>query len=311
MKLDLITVGHIVKETIQFPDRTIGPVLGSPAAYVSVIAGKLGTKTGIVTKIGKDMPESLLKPFFDANVDRQGIRIEGENSTTNLLIYDKKGNKTFRYLKRASDILIDDIPSDYLKAKMAYICPMDGEVPIQVVKNLADGGVKLAVDLDGYGGRAGKLGRYLTRQGIKMRDSFKELAKIIKYFSIVKVGAADSLHLFRLKKRDEEEIARMLVKLGAEVGIITLGKKGSIVADKESVFKIPSIPAKVVDTTGGGDAYIAGFLTEYLRTNDIWRSALFGSGTASIVIESSDGVNYSRMPKRSDVYERVLTFLKS
>jgi len=41
-KLDLVAIGHLIKETIKFPHKTIGPVLGSPVAYSSVAAARLG-----------------------------------------------------------------------------------------------------------------------------------------------------------------------------------------------------------------------------------------------------------------------------
>jgi len=85
-EFDLIVVGHLLKEKIAFSDgRKMGPVLGSPAAYTSIASAKLGLKVGLVTNIGKDMPEELLKVFKESGVDTEGIRI-GDNTTTNLLI---------------------------------------------------------------------------------------------------------------------------------------------------------------------------------------------------------------------------------
>jgi sugar/nucleoside kinase (ribokinase family) len=51
--------------------------------------------------------------------------------------------------------------------------------------------------------------------------------------------------------------------------------------------------------------YMAGFLVEYLRTNDVWESALFASATASIVIEGTGGVAAGRMPTTSEVEKRI------
>ena len=64
MNYDIVIMGHFVKEMIHFPDRILGPVLGSPVAYSSVVAGKLGAKVGVVTRAGKDMPDYLLSPIF-------------------------------------------------------------------------------------------------------------------------------------------------------------------------------------------------------------------------------------------------------
>ena len=58
---DLVCIGHIVREMIYFPDEVKGPVLGSPPAYCSVAAARQGTITGLVTKIGHDMPAELLE----------------------------------------------------------------------------------------------------------------------------------------------------------------------------------------------------------------------------------------------------------
>ena len=44
--LDIVVIGTIIKETIQFPNRTIGPVLGSPAAYSSLVMAAPGRKGG-------------------------------------------------------------------------------------------------------------------------------------------------------------------------------------------------------------------------------------------------------------------------
>jgi hypothetical protein len=53
----VVTIGHTLCETIVFADgRRAGPVLGSPAAYASAGAARLGVRTGIVTKVGPDAP---------------------------------------------------------------------------------------------------------------------------------------------------------------------------------------------------------------------------------------------------------------
>ena len=87
MTPELVVVGHIINETIQYSDRTVTPVLGSPAAYSSVVASKLGIRTGLVTKIGKDWPDEFLNAIKDAGVDMRGVKITGR-STRNLLVYD-------------------------------------------------------------------------------------------------------------------------------------------------------------------------------------------------------------------------------
>ena len=74
MEPEIVTVGHIVNETIRFTDRTVGPVLGGPASYTSTVAGRLGRQVGLVTVVGADLPPSLLDPIQAAGVDMGGVR---------------------------------------------------------------------------------------------------------------------------------------------------------------------------------------------------------------------------------------------
>ena len=60
MPLDLVCVGHMVREMIRRrrsdgPDQVEGPFLGSPPAYCAVAAARQGAATGVVTRIGPDM----------------------------------------------------------------------------------------------------------------------------------------------------------------------------------------------------------------------------------------------------------------
>ena len=298
-QMELVVISHIVNETIKFPDRTVEKVLGSPTAYSSVIASKLGIKTGMVTKIGKDMPKDLLQPIYEVGVGTQGIKVEGENSTFSLLIYDEVGNKTLLYPKKASPIFFGDIPEDYLNAKMFYICPMDYEVSVETIETLSKVEGMLAADLGGYGGA-----HSCTHPDREEQKTHAELKKIVKHFQIVKASSEDSEYFFG-RKEDKEKIATIFVEWGAKVGIVTLGEKGAIVATKEKTFVVPVFPTNAVDCTGAGDAYMAGFLAEYIRTGDAWRSGLFASATASLVIEATGGVVVSRMPTRAQVLERI------
>ena len=294
MNPDLIAIGHLIKETIKFSEKTMGPLLGSPAAYSSVAAAKLGVRVGIVTKIGEDMPEDLLNPLVEVNVDRRGIKV-GEKTTTNLLIYDELGNKRIEYLKKAPDILFDDVPEDYLNAGIIFICPINYEVPVKTVEAIRKNSKAiLAVDLGGYGGAASS----------EHPGDQKFLRELVGHFGIVKASSEDCWHLLGVKE-EEEKVANFFIKWGANIGIVTLGEKGCIVAAKSDEFKIPSFPAKVVDCTGAGDVYCAGFLTEYLRTKDARKSALFACATSSLVIEGTGGVTSSRMPTTSKVHKRM------
>ncbi|RLC59920.1 MAG: hypothetical protein DRI01_10820 [Chloroflexi bacterium] len=300
MTPELVVMSHIVNETIKFPDRVIEGVLGSPTAYASVAAARLGMSTGVVTKIGTDIPSNFLKAFEEANIDTRGIKVEGRNTTHSLLTYDESGNKEILYPKKAPPLLFGDIPQEYLDAEIVYICPMDHEVSIETVKSLYREGATLAVDLGGYGGAHSS-----KHPGDKEKKTLKITGELVRHFHIVKVSSEDCRYLFGAKEGMEEEIAELIVELGAKISIVTVGERGSFISSKKGTFRMSALPSQVKDCTGAGDAYMAGFLVEYLRTRDVWKSALFASATASIVIEGTGGVVAGRMPTISEVRKKI------
>lgn len=298
-KIDLVVMGHLLKEYIHFPGKKIGPVLGSPCAYSSVAASKLGVKTAIVTNIGKDMPDNLLTVFNEVGVDTRGIKI-GRNTTTNQLIYERSGKKKLEFLKKAPKILFKDIPLDYLNANIFLICPIDYEIPISLVKKLHELNRVLIVDVGGYGGASS------TSRSKSIKERLDFLKKIAPYFHFIKMGIEDCQCILGRASIDEEEIAVKFINWGCNVCIITCGGQGALAVTKNDKIRLPAFPAKIIDVTGAGDTFTAGFLSEYCRGNrDTQKDVLFGLATASLVIEKTGGVKSSRMPTKSDVYKRI------
>ena len=69
------------------------------------------------------------------------------------------------------------------------------------------------------------------------------------------------------------------------VGVVTLGAKGCLIGHRENVEMVPAYPAKVIDTTGAGDIFSAGFLYGYLRNWKLEECASMGHRLASAVVE--------------------------
>lgn len=294
--VEIIVMGHILNEKIVFPDKVIAPVLGSPTAYSAVSMAKLGVNVGIVTKIGEDFPKSLFKVFDEVSVVQDGISV-GQNSTNNELIYDEKGYKTLKYITRADDLFLQDVPDSYLDAKIIYICPMDHEVNIETIRKIAELGKTMAVDLGGYGGGTTAL-HPSDKSGYEIRE-------LCPYFSIVKASIEDCSYIFG-SGIDESDIAEKILAWGAKICAITLGEKGSFVKTRDKEQHVAPFPIEnVVDQTGAGDCYAAGFLTHFLHSEDPFASAVYASATTSYAIERSGGVVLERMPNREEVERRV------
>lgn len=301
MNPELVVIGHIVNERIEFPDRVVFPVLGSPAAYSSAAAARLGTKTGLVTRIGGDFPSHLLEPLRDAGVDVGGVVRDGHRSTVNLLKYHLDGTKSVSYLSKAPDITWEDVPHDFIEdCRLVYVCPMDYEVSMETVRSIRLSGATMAVDLGGFGGATSG-----SHPDPDSNKGSKEFVSLVGLFDIAKLSKEDARHILGDVTGRERWAAGALVDWGADVGMITMGEEGVAVATRNSSWIVPGCPAKAADTTGAGDSYSGGFLAEYLLTRDVDRSARFGCATASLVIEKSGGVVASRMPTRYEVEARM------
>ena len=71
------------------------------------------------------------------------------------------------------------------------------------------------------------------------------------------------------------------------------------------MHEVPSFNARVVDLTGAGDVFCAGFLCEYIKTKHPSKSVFFGCAVSSLVIERTGGVLKSRMPTLEEVRKRM------
>ena len=300
--LQVVVIGNIINETIQFPDRTLGPVLGSPAAYSSLVIARTGRKVGLVTYYGDDLNGGLIQQLD--LVDNDGF-IKYDYSTQNYLVYRPDGSKYVKYVRRAPNITFKDIPEKYLKANTFYICPMDYEVEIELIKKLFRLGKTVIVDLGGYGGATSHAAYPVdTEKGKKL------ISDLCKYSSIIKASEEDMTHI--TPGMDVHQIADYFLSEGAKIAVLTLGKKGAMfktAGGKECLISpCPSIydnDRSKLDFTGAGDSFGAGLVSAYSETKNINQSVIYGNGVASLVIEKSGGCTAERMPTNEMVINRI------
>lgn len=294
---DLVCVGHVISEMIYFPDGVKGPFLGSPPAYCAVAASRQGTVTGVSTKVGPDMPHDLLQLILDAGVDVSGVLTRGRTTTTEL-IYDQHGNKEIRYPSKASPINAADIPESYRGCRLIYLCPMDNDVLPADIADVVALGQTSAVDLGGYGGV------HMSKANRDAVASLSDLAcGVSEHFDIVKASDEDAASIFGWN--NPVQAAKRLLDCGPSVVVITLGEKGALVQSDANQWHVKPLRGKVIDTTGGGDTFMAGFLSEFLRSANPVKAAQWGCATAISVIEQTGGVRLDRMPSRHQIQDRV------
>jgi sugar/nucleoside kinase (ribokinase family) len=101
-----------------------------------------------------------------------------------------------------------------------------------------------------------------------------------------------------------EEIAGRLLTLGARTAVLKMGRNGCLVARGTERIPVPALPANVVDTTGAGDCWDAGFIAGLASGEDILTAAQIGNACAAFCIEAVGGS--TGVPDYSTVRQRAV-----
>jgi sugar/nucleoside kinase (ribokinase family) len=84
-------------------------------------------------------------------------------------------------------------------------------------------------------------------------------------------------------------IARAALAEGAEIAVATLGQLGVYASDGDRAWELPAVPVDVVDTTGAGDSFMAGFIASFLHRNDLAQALSAGTRRGSLTCRYRGG----------------------
>jgi abhydrolase domain-containing protein 13 len=120
-----------------------------------------------------------------------------------------------------------------------------------------------------------------------VNDKLQAFEKAAPLVDILSPNLTEMKQLFEDSKLTGEKICEKLRALGAQLIVLRMGAKGSLVYTVESKFiRVPAYPIqRVVDVTGAGNSYCGGFLINYLQTQDPLEAALHGAVSASFTVE--------------------------
>jgi sugar/nucleoside kinase (ribokinase family) len=97
---------------------------------------------------------------------------------------------------------------------------------------------------------------------------------------------ANEAELHSLYETSDFETALKQLRIDVNLGVVTRSEKGCVVASKEAVVAVPAFPIdKMVDTTGAGDLFAAGFLFGLVRGAGHEKAGRLGALAAAEVIQ--------------------------
>lgn len=114
----------------------------------------------------------------------------------------------------------------------------------------------------------------------RFREEFHRL--IEEHVDVLFANESEILSLYQVERFED---AVPLVARHCDVAALTRSEKGSVVVHRGGTHDIPAVPGvAVVDTTGAGDAYAAGFLYGYTRGAEVAACGRLGGVMAAEVI---------------------------
>jgi len=247
--LDVCIIGHVTRDIIRIEGKE--KILPGGTAYYSSIALKsLGLNVAVVTKVSYS-DKYLLNDLKKINIP---VFLKITPKTTIFEnIYDGYLNHRLQKVTSiATPFRVEDIPD--ISPRIFHIGPLTKkDIPLEVLKLVAKRSI-VSLDVQGFL-------RDVIKDSVKIKD-WDEKYEALSNVDIIKANEMEARTL--TGEKDMKKAAKKLSKLGPKEVIITLGSNGSLIYSKEKFYLIPPYPqGKVVDPTGCGDTYMAGYI--YMR----------------------------------------------
>ena len=282
----------IIGETIIGKEYFIGP--GGKGSNQAVAAAKAGAKTFFISKIGDDQFGSMAKKIYDeAGVDYSKVIISKEHATGAAgILVNNKGQNAINVVTGAGGALTnEDIDNALSTITTSSVFLTNLEVPKEVVFHA----LKIA--------KSRNVPTILNPAPASKIN--EDIFPLIDYFTPNETEASFYVNHKVENEDDAKKASQQLLQLGIKNVIITLGDKGAYFANNKESFHVNAmnLGEKVVDTTGAGDAFNAGFAVALTEEKNIKDSITFANTTAGLSTTKVGTAN--SMPLRSKIDESL------
>ena len=257
---------------------------GGPAANSTAGAAALGMKAAFCGTVGDDADgRMILDTFAKQNVDTSMVKVRkgATSAIAYLWIEEKTGNRSCAWTREGlEELTADEIdPAAVAAAKILHLDGHNAGGAIAAAKVAREAGVLVNYDAGTH------------RDGMEELLPLADLLICSEEFILKLTGLSDA----------EEAVRRVYAKYRPKVCGATMGVRGSMCYDGKDFVRCPAFPVeKVVDTTGCGDLFHAGFAVRYLETRDLMECQRFGAAVSAVKCRGLSGRPPSA-PTRAEV----------
>ncbi|MBN1266544.1 MAG: hypothetical protein JXA25_13695, partial [Anaerolineales bacterium] len=303
--LDCLIIGEAIIDLISedFTDSlstafSFNRYAGGQAANTAVNLARLGNTTALAASVGKDgFGLFLTQAITNAGVRPDFIQHCSEAATTLSVITRHTQTPDF-IIARGADGFLQPDPNLLQQARTcrfihtsAFALSRDPS-RCSILEVLEEGKTHHAlVSIDP---------NYHPAIWPDIQNYIEILAQAVRFADFVKPSADDCIRLFG-PDRTPQECASCFFEWGAQHVLLTMGTEGTLLFCKDGgQYLIQPGKVKVVDVTGAGDAFWAGFITAVLDGKDKLESARIGQALAEIKVATLGPMQ--EIPDRKTLY---------
>ena len=272
---DICCIGHITKDKIITPRHTVY-MAGGTSFYFSYAFSHLPQNVSfqLVTKLGESEMQSV------EDMRKAGIDVQVYPSRHTVYFENKYGenqnDRTQRVLERADPFTIDEMQE--VNAGVYHLGSLlSDDFSTDVVKYLSTKG-RISIDAQGYL-------REVRGEKVNPID-WAEKREILAHTDIIKVNEHEMEVITGFN--DPRAAALRLAEWGVKEVCVTLGSEGSIILADGKFYDIPAYePKEIVDATGCGDTYSAGYLWCRAQGMGFEESGKFAAAMCTLKLEHS------------------------
>lgn len=273
--LDVIARINVSPQKINYGSDTasrISTSSGGAAGNVAAWLTRTDAHSTIISHVGDDPAGAAIVAEFDAlGVTHGDLVIPNETSGVVVVLVDSSGERTMFPDKGAnSRLTLADLPdlSDFQAVYIsgyALLNPLARDGVLAMIEKIKADGLPIYFDPASVGA---------------MKDvTDKELHRWFSMMDVLLLNEEESIYL--TGSVDIERALDYLVDF-SQVVVIKRGSAGAIakVRGFDSI-SVPAIAKSIVDTTGAGDSFAAGFIASFLHNHDLTAALLAGSELAA------------------------------
>ncbi len=275
-KVDLVGVGLNATDTViplsTYPARgskteysTVSTLPGGQVATTVVACQHWGLRTRYVGKLGDDLAATLHREAFShAGVETRIITVPGAASAQSLILVDAQGERTV-LCRRDSEARLALHPADLQRewitnARALHVDGYDTEAAILAATWARAAGVPVIADLD------------------ELYPNVEDLIANVDYLIV----SRDFPSRLTAEPDLEQALRKMHRRYSSRLAAATLGQEGVLAFDGKQLLHTPAYCVPVVDTTGAGDIFHAGFIFGLLQDWPLDRQLEFACAAAAL-----------------------------